>query len=239
MSTAEIVIERLFEALINGDRPQARAIVAEQFDQGVDAETIVVDLLWPSYEQIERLYRADQITTLSYRLATRLLRVLVDQTSAGLAMDGTGVGAGRRVFAVSGPGEADEIGAQMAMDLLEHHGFGVAFAGGGVANDEIRAQVQEERPDVLLLFCSAPSDLPNIRALIDDLHEAGACPDLQIVVGGGVFNRAEGLAEEIGADLWASEPLELVDLMVRRAGKRSGVEQRTVGKKRRPLRKAA
>ena len=32
---------------------------------------------------------------------------------------------------------------------------------------------------------------------------------MQIVVGGGIFNRAAGLAEEIGADLWATGPDDL------------------------------
>ena len=34
--------------------------------------------------------------------------------------------------------------------------------------------------------------------MIDRIREIGAVPDLQVVVGGGVFNRADGLAEEIG-----------------------------------------
>jgi MerR family transcriptional regulator, light-induced transcriptional regulator len=32
-------------------------------------------------------------------------------------------------------------------------------------------------------------------------------------VGGGVFNRADGLAEEMGADLWAYSPADVVDLL--------------------------
>ena len=49
--------------------------------------------------------------------------------------------------------------------------------------------------------------------LIDAIREIGSCPNLQIVVGGGIFNRAPGLAEEIGADLNAKGPAELLDLL--------------------------
>ena len=57
---------------------------------------------------------------------------------------------------------------------------------------------------------------------------------------GAVFNRAEGLAEEIGADLWASHPLELVDAMIDDADIRATPAQRTVGRTRKtPAAKAA
>ena len=194
---------------------------------------MLMDVLWPAYELVERLHRADQMTTLSYRLATRLLRVLVDQTARDLPMT---VRNGRTVFAACGPCDADELGAQIAVDLLESAGFTVNFSGGGIPADEIMGQVHQARPDVLLLFASAPSDLPEIRGMIDQMREIGASNGTQVVVGGGVFNRAEGLAEEIGADLWASDPAELVETLLMEPARRAAAEQRTVGKKR--LRKA-
>ena len=81
------------------------------------------------------------------------------------------------------------------------------------------------------MFGSGPSDLPMIREIIDTINEIGACRDLQIVVGGGVFNRAEGLAEEIGADLWAEHPLDLIDVMLEEPTRRASADQRTVGAK--------
>ncbi len=229
---SDSLIEQFFAALIAGDRPASRQIVHAQAADGADAQTLITDLFWPTYDMVERLHRADKLSRLSYQLATRLLRVLVDQVAAALPLTGNGPGAGRTIFAFCGPADADELGAQMAVDLLEASGFRVQFAGGGIANDEILAQAHEERPTTLLAFCSAPSDLPGIRALIDTLREIGACPNVQIAVGGGVFNRAEGLAEEIGADLWAEDPLELVEMLVHESDRRAEPEQRTVGRKR-------
>ncbi|MDF1869147.1 MAG: cobalamin-dependent protein [Phycisphaerales bacterium] len=240
--SVHVLSERLFEALIEGNRSQARSIVNEQLSEGVTPELMLTDLFWPTYEMIDKLHREDQISALAYNLSTRLFRVLVDQTSRALIASSNADPVNRSVFACCGTCEGSELGAQMAVDLLEAAGFGVRFAGGGVPLDEVRQTVQESKPDVLLMFCSNPADLPDIRVMIDSLHEIGACPNTQIVVGGGVFNRAEGLAEEIGADLWASHPLELVDAMIDDAEIRATPAQRTVGRTRKaptPAAKAA
>jgi len=230
--SVEILTERLFESLISGDRSTARTIVQEQITAGVTQEILLTDLFWPTYELIEKLHREDQVTTLAHNMASRLLRVLVDQCSRELIASSDAPSVGRSVFACCGPSEGSELGGQMAVDLLEAAGFDVQFAGGGLPIDEIRATVQQTKPNALLMFCSEPCDLPDIRVLIDSLHEIGACPNTQIVVGGGVFNRAEGLAEEIGADLWATHPLELVDRMIDEASVRATEDQRTVGRTR-------
>jgi methanogenic corrinoid protein MtbC1 len=231
----EILIERFFETLINGDRRAAARIVDECLEPGVLPQRLITELFWPTYEMIEKLHRADQLSSICHHMATRLLRVLVDRAGA---LYEPAAPRGRKVFAMCGPDEPEELGAQMAVDLLEAAGFGMTFAGGGVPADEVLAHVQEHKPDVLLMFCSAAPDLPGIRTMIDSIHEIGAVPNLQIVVGGGVFNRADGLAEEIGADLWASSPIELAHAMIERPHQRAEEGQRTVGRKRR-TRKAA
>jgi hypothetical protein len=72
-----------------------------------------------------------------------------------------------------------------------------------------------------------------VRHLIDTLHDVGVCPRLQIMVSGGVFNRAEGLAEEIGSDLFAPNPWDALAVLEQSPKKRATPEQQTVGRKRR------
>lgn len=232
----ELLMERFFEVLIAGDRTEARRLVRSTLQDGLTPTDLVTDVFWPTYETVEKLFRADQLTKLAHHLSSRLLRLLVDQNAARLEIPAPN---GKNVLAFCGPLDAEELGAQMAVDLLEAGGFTVSFAGGGIPNDEILAQVHETRPDVLLMFASSPTDLPDMRSLIDTLTEIGACPNLQFVVGGGVFNRAEGLAEEIGADLWASTPIELVEAMTNLPEQRAAADQRTVGRKRKVGNQAA
>ena len=126
----------------------------------------------------------------------------------------------------------EPMAAQMVADLAEADGYEVNFGGGGIAYDELLGAVQEQQPDVLLMFSSCAADAPDIRRLIDTIRAIGACPNTQIAVGGGVFARAEGLAEEIGADLWSHSPAEMIAQMNAQPERRATPEQRTVGQNR-------
>ena len=81
--------------------------------------------------------------------------------------------------------------------------------------------------------------LDGIGETHDTIRGVNACPNMQIVVGGGVFNRAPGLAEEIGADLWATNPMELIEKLSTHSTRRATAEQRTVGKTRKVRAEAA
>jgi len=226
----DILIERFFNALISGSRPEARQIVDELLQADCPADKILSRLFWPTLEHIQNLYRNDQLSDMAHHFATRLMRNLADQMQLRLEQSAR---RNKKAMVLCGPEESEEIGAQILADLLEADGYDVYFTGGGVANDEIVAQLGELNADVLVVFGVVPSTVPFTRLLIDRLHDLGTCPRLQIAVGGGVFNRADGLAEEIGADLWAKEPEELVALINKAPEQRMNQDQRTVGRKRR------
>ncbi len=231
-----VLLERFFNALISGNRAETRDIVDQAIQADVPAEKIISNLFWPTLEHIQSLYRSDQLSDLSHNFATRLLRSLADQMQLRLEQAPRN---NRTVLLICGPDEPEELAAQLASDLLEAAGYDVYFGGGGIANDEVVAQIGELNADILVVFGAMPATVPFTRLLIDRLHELGVCPKLQIAVGGGVFNRADGLAEEIGADLWANTPWELVEQIITQPDRRMAEDQRTVGRKRRVKRPVA
>jgi methanogenic corrinoid protein MtbC1 len=218
----------LFEALVNGERDEARAVVGECLEAGLSGQQIVEQVFWPVYDVVQTMFRRDQMSDIAHRYATRLLRKLIEQNQIYMAQAPE---RGKRIILAGGSDEAEELAAQMTADLLEADGYEVYFMGGGVARDEIIEQVGRLRPETLIVFGSTPGDLPYLREVIDTLRETDACPSMQIVVGGGVFNRADGLAEEIGADLWAATPTELVQALDSQSERRMPAGQQTVGRK--------
>jgi methanogenic corrinoid protein MtbC1 len=97
-------------------------------------------------------------------------------------------------------------------DLFESDGWEVKFLGGGLTNDDILTFIHENAPDILLIYGSTPKQAPDIRQLIDTIRDINAWPNMRIMVSGGLFNRAKGLWQEIGADLFAATALEALQL---------------------------
>ncbi len=226
----EAILERFFTSLISGDRPGSREVIDTLIDADCPASSILSELFWPTLEHIQNLHRNDQMEAIAFHFATRLMRSLVDQMQLRLPQ------ANRRdqlAVILTGLEESEEIGGQMVADLLEADGYDVFYMGGGVAEDEVVQKLGDLNAHKLVIFGAVASTVPFTRLLIDRLHSIGACTELQVCVGGGIFNRAEGLAEEIGADLWAKNPQDLVAVMNEQPQRRMSEDQRTVGRKHR------
>ena len=235
-SRSNVLQERFFTALISGDRTTVRNLIDEALESDCSGEQILADLFWPTTEHVQSLYRNDQLSDLCFHYATRLLRSMADQMQLRLEQKPRNH---TRVVVTCGAEESEEMAGQITSDLLEAAGYTVHFMGGGVANDEVVEQLGEIQADKLVIFGAVASTVPQTRVLIDRLHDIGMCPNLQIIVGGGVFNRAEGLSEEIGSDLWANDPSEIVEVMQEEPNRRMTADQRTVGRKRRPSKRKA
>ncbi len=229
-NSTSTLLERFMVTLFKGERSAARGIVAEAFESDMSAEEILMGLIWPAMEKVQVLYRSDNINTGTHHMASRLLRMLADQLTLRLERQPRN---GRSMLVVCSPGEPEELGGQITTDLAEANGWQVHFAGGGVPNDEIIGWLGQLEPQVLMIYGTIPSATPMVRQLIDMLHDVGICPKLQIICSGGVFNRAEGLAEEIGSDLFAPTPTEALHLLENLPERRATPEQQTVGRKRR------
>jgi len=232
---ASTISQSYLQTLLAGERNAARNVIEKAMNNdGHSAAELLNRLVWPTMELLQTLYRDDRITISSLNLATRLNRTITDQLCAQLAKSESN---GKKVLIFCGDDEPEELGGQICSDMFESNGWKVKFAGGGVPEDEVLALIGSERPDLLLMFGTLPSGVPAVRKLIDYLREVNSCPQMQIMCCGGIYKRAEGLAEEIGADLYAPDAAEAVTVANEHPDRKATVEQQTVGRTRR-IRKA-
>ena len=223
------------EPLIAGDRNACRGIVDQALNVGVTPYDLLTQLVWPTMELLQTLYRDDRINMSQLNMATRLNRSLTDQICARLSR---GEAKNKKVLIFCGDDEPEELGGQICADLFDADGWTVKFAGGGVPEDEVLNLIGEFRPDLVIMFGTLSSGVPAVRKLIDYLREVNSCPEMQVMCCGGIYKRAEGLSEEIGADLYAPDAGEAVAVANANPAKKATVEQQTVGRMRR-IRKAA
>ena len=220
---------KYLEQLLHGDRVGCRQVLGEALQTGTPANIIYTDMFWPVMTEIERLYKDNRIDRVTEHMATRINRALVDQLQSKLPRSEP---RGKKIIITCSDHEPEELGAQMCADLFESDGWEVKFIGGGVPNDEIIALVGVFRPDILFIYGTKPSGAPGVRKLMDTIRGIGACPGLRIMLSGGVFNRAEGLWEEIGADLFAPTAKEAIEVSLsdRRAEPNKRPRRRTAAR---------
>jgi len=234
-SSTNLLQQKYLEPLLAGERDACRKVIDDAIEGGAVAYELLTELIWPTMELIQSLYREDRINISSLNMATRLNRTITDQLCSRLTRKAS---KDRKVLIFCGNDEPEELGGQICADLFEADGFQVRFAGGGVPEDEVLKLIGEIRPDLLVMFGTLPSGVPAVRKLIDYLREVNSCPDMQILCCGGIYKRAEGLAEEIGADLFAPDAATAVQTANEHPTRKATVDQQTVGRTRR-IRKAA
>jgi len=203
------VVDLYMSYLVEGDREGCRRILGEALQTGTPANVIYTEMFWPIMTELDKLYRTHRIDGIKVNMATRINRTLVDQLQSKLPRKES---RGKKIVISCANFEPEELGAQMCSDLFESEGWEVKFLGGGIAADEIVSYVSREQPDILFIYGTRPSGAPDVRKVIDGVRELGACPQMRILLSGGVFNRAEGLWEEIGADLFASTAKEALEI---------------------------
>ena len=227
------LFQHYVETLLSGDRPRCRRLIDRAADCGVGPRQILLELCWPAMEAVRQLYKDHRVSLAAEHMATRLNRAVVDRVCGELPMSEPN---GRRAMVTCGNAEGEELGGQVAADLFEAAGFEVKFLGGGIPNDETNHLLGLWRPDLLVLFATLPTDMPAARALIDHLRDHGGHPQLQVMCCGGVYKRAAGLGEEIGADLVALDAADAVETAIENPHVRATADQQTVGKNRRARR---
>lgn len=229
------LFQQYLKPLLEGDRAICRKVIDEALVAGATPHELITQLLWPAMETIQANFREDRINQSALNLATRLNRSITDQVSSKLEHSPSN---GRKVLIFCGADEPEELGGQIAADLFEADGWTTRFAGGGVPDDEVLNFIGEFRPHLLVMFGTLPSGVPAVRKLIDYLREVNSCPEMQVMCCGGIYKRAEGLSDEIGADLYAPDGASAVKVANDNPHRRATVDQQTVGRTRR-IRKAA
>lgn len=194
------LFKQYLEHLFRGKRQDAHQLIVDAEDRGIPASKLLRGIVWSAMEQIDRLSREDQIPVLVEHMATRINRMVADELHGMLAREPKD---GRRMIVVCGEGETSELGAQIVADLFEAEGWNVWFLGAGVPNDEILQFAAKIKCDLLCVYGTVASGVAGTRNLVDMIRSVGACDQMQILVSGGVFNRAEGLCDEIRADMFA------------------------------------
>jgi methanogenic corrinoid protein MtbC1 len=206
MMAFDTMLPRYLDALMSGNRNEAREIARKAITMGAKAEDIYRYLLVPAMVRIQELHREDRISGLIEHMASRINRFITDQVQAQLVPTARN---GKTAIVICAEAEAEELGGQVCADILEANGWSSLFLGGGVAEDDLIELIGQLRPELLVVYGSNPSGIPRLREMIERIRDIGASPMMNVMVTGGIFDRVEGLWQEVHADLCAPSPVSV------------------------------
>jgi 5-methyltetrahydrofolate--homocysteine methyltransferase len=107
-------------------------------------------------------------------------------------------------------GDLHDIGKNLVAMMLEGAGFEILDLGTDVTPEKFVAAVQTGEVDIIALSALLTTTMPNIRATIDALKEAGVRERTRVMIGGAPIT--EDYARQIGADGYAPDASRAVTI---------------------------
>jgi methylmalonyl-CoA mutase cobalamin-binding domain/chain len=196
------------EGIITGDDESLLACIRDLLDRGTSAHDILHRGMIPAMEIVGTRFKDGDLFIPEVLLSARAMNTALVQLEPLLAADG--VKTGRRILIGTVRGDMHDIGKNMVAIMLKGVGFDVIDVGINVDSREFVRLVREEKPHILGLSALLTTTMDQMRVVIEALKDQGLRNGVKVMVGGAPVNRK--FADDIGADGWAKDAVEAVDV---------------------------
>ncbi|MDY0191464.1 MAG: homocysteine S-methyltransferase family protein [Desulfuromonas sp.] len=198
------MLQRLANAIINGDKDGVVALVEQALADGLEILQISNDGLLAGLEEIGRRFGANQIFLPQVLLSAETMKIAFARLKQEL--QGTQMVSLGKIMMATVEGDIHDIGKNIVCTLLENYGFEVIDLGKNVSAATIVEQAQAQQVDAVGLSALMTTTLQQMQVTMTALRSAGV--KVFTMVGGAVVSQE--YADEIGADLYATDALEAV-----------------------------
>jgi 5-methyltetrahydrofolate--homocysteine methyltransferase len=189
-------LEKLPQAVIDGDWKTAAAVTQEAIARGVPPLTIVGGHLVPAMNEVGRRFDCEEYFVPEMLLAARAMKACMQIVRPLL----TATGARPVGCVVIGTvkGDLHDIGKNLVASMLEGGGFEVIDLGADVAPERFIEAAREPRVNLVALSALLTVTMPWMKTTVDAFQAAGLRQKVKIMVGGAPVTQQ--YADAIGAD---------------------------------------
>jgi len=189
-------LEKLHEAVIEGDWKAAAAATDAAIAAGVAPLTIVSGCLVPAMDEVGRRFECEEYFVPEMLLSARAMKASMAIVRPLLAAMGTEpVG---RVVIGTVKGDLHDIGKNLVASMLEGGGFEVIDLGADVAPERFIEAAAAHNAGVVALSALLTVTMTSMKTTIDAFEAAGLRGKVKIMVGGAPVTQQ--YADAIGAD---------------------------------------
>lgn len=198
-------------ALLRYERHVAIRLILEAVDTGTSVKDIYCFVFERCQREIGRLWQLNMATVAQEHYctaSTQLAMALLYPRMFGEKRTKIGT-----LVAACVPGELHEMGPRLVCDLLEMEGWDTTYLGASVPIAALLEIAKARRPHVLAISASMTFHVNAVRQLILALRSSNIAPLPRILVGGYAFRLAPELWRDVGADGFAKDALETIELL--------------------------
>ncbi len=194
-------LDDLRKNVIEGNIEQVQALVKQAVNAGLPAEQILNQSLIAGMSEVGHLFECGELFVPEMLIAARAMKAGLELLRPSLIA--ANVHAIGRVVIGTVQGDLHDIGKNLVAMMLEGVGFQVIDLGVDVPPRKFVDAVQEHKPHLVGLSALLTTTMPNMKATIEALNEAGLRSSVNVMIGGAPVT--EKYASGIGADIYAPD----------------------------------
>jgi 5-methyltetrahydrofolate--homocysteine methyltransferase len=204
----EQVMQELYTGILNGDNKTVPQKVQAALDAGIDASRILNEGMIAAMAEVGRLFEEGEYYVPEMLISARSMQAGLGVLKPHLMQ--ANVKSAGRVVAGTVKGDLHDIGKNLVCMMLEGAGFEIHDLGTDVSPEKFVAFLQQQDAEIVALSALLTTTMPNMKATIEALREAGLREKVKVIIGGAPVT--EGYALQIGADGYSPDASRAVSL---------------------------
>ncbi|MEU1213934.1 cobalamin-dependent protein [Streptomyces sp. NPDC005790] len=188
--------DRLWAAVTDRNERAAAAVVLTALDDGIDAESVLLDVIAPVQARVGTEWAANRLGVAQEHAASAIAERVIAVLAHHPAVRTTP--APGRVTVACVDQEWHVLPARLLAEVLTLRGWQVDFLGAQVPTPHLIGHLHSNGADVVALSSSIPTRLPTAHAAITACQAVG----VPVLVGGAAFGTDGRHAHRLGADAW-------------------------------------
>lgn len=200
------------EALLAGKRQAASEMIMAAVAQGVTISDIYLHVFAWSQQEIGRLWQMNEISVAQEHYCTAVTQSIMSQLYPHIFATEK---SGRTLVAASVGGNLHEIGIRIVTDMLEMDGWDTYYLGANTPAESVLDSIDRYNADLIAISATLTLQVSKVAALIERVRQHA--PNVNILVGGIPFNIDTQLWQRVGADGYAADArqaLQVADKLV-------------------------
>jgi len=200
-------LQAMAEAVERGDQKAAAEMTRAALDEGIDPEKILNEGLIAGMDVVGDKFSNNEIFIPEMLIAARAMGGAMEVLEPILVE--TGVEPKGKVVIGTVKQDLHDIGKNLVAMMLKGGGFQVTDLGNDVDPERYVQAAKEKQPQILAMSALLTTTMPNMKAVVEAVREAGL-DGVRVIVGGAPVTQA--FADQIGADGYAADAGSAVDL---------------------------